>query len=165
MRTIFTLVLLALSASSFAHQEKAAISTLLFNPRTEQIEVSHRFYLHDAEHAVKHIFGKDADIIASEHTRKAFFKYVADRFQLASGKGTVIPLQPVGFEVQGKFFWAYQQAAAPKDVKTLVIKHDALRDIWKNQVNTLNIEGKGKIQTRIFDGNADAKSVELHHHH
>lgn len=54
-----SLVVLTVICASFfsaqlqAHQIKAAITTVLFNQRTENIEVMHRFNLHDAEHAVK----------------------------------------------------------------------------------------------------------------
>ena len=51
-----------------AHQQKTAFSTVLFNPRSENIEIMHRFRVHDAEHAVKQILGKDADIINSRKT-------------------------------------------------------------------------------------------------
>ncbi|MDG1816469.1 MAG: hypothetical protein P8H22_10245, partial [Glaciecola sp.] len=36
-----------------AHQQKSGLTTVLFNPRTNNIEVMHRVYMHDAEHAVK----------------------------------------------------------------------------------------------------------------
>ena len=55
-----------------AHQQKTAFSTILFNPRTENIEIMHRFRVHDAEHAVKEILGKNADIIGSKKTQNQF---------------------------------------------------------------------------------------------
>ena len=41
-------------------------------------------------------------------------------------------------------------------LKKVTIRHDALRDIWPEQVNTINVEGKGKLQTLTF-----TDSVEL----
>ena len=69
---LFTLMLgLILSAPfSSAHQQKSAISTISFNAKTHNIEIIHRFRMHDAEHAVKHIFGKNADIIKSDKTKE-----------------------------------------------------------------------------------------------
>lgn len=58
--SLAALLLMVCQAVS-AHQIKAAITTVLFNPRTENIEVMHRFNLHDAEHAVKALFDKRAD--------------------------------------------------------------------------------------------------------
>ncbi len=65
------------STAAQAHQIKAAITTVLFNPRTENIEVMHRFNLHDAEHAVKALFDKHADIMDDIETQQQFADYVA----------------------------------------------------------------------------------------
>ena len=65
------------STAAQAHQIKAAITTVLFNPRTENIEVMHRFNLHDAEHAVKALFDKHADIMDDIETQQQFADYAA----------------------------------------------------------------------------------------
>lgn len=144
-----------------AHQQKAAISTILFNPNSNNIEVSHRFYLHDAEHAVKHIFGKHADIINSEETKQQFFEYVMKRFSVKDDKGEAIELAPVGYEVDGKFFWVYQETKQPVLLGGLTVEHAALRDIWPSQVNTLNVEGKGSVKTRTFDSSIEIATIEF----
>jgi len=155
-----TLLFAAFSLS--AHQQKTAISTVLFNPRTENIEIMHRFRVHDAEHAVKEIFGKDADIIDSKQTQNLFGSYVHQRFNLFDNDEQPLPLKMVGVELDGKFFWVYQETALstqptnPNQFDNMTIRHNALRDLWPEQVNTINVEGKGKLQTLTF-----ADSVEL----
>ena len=120
------------STAAQAHQIKAAITTVLFNPRTENIEVMHRFNLHDAEHAVKALFDKHADIMDDVETQQQFADYVAHHFAI------------------------YQETAEPPVLEGIKIRHDALRDLWPKQVNTLNVEGKGDIKTLTF-----ADSVNL----
>lgn len=151
-----------LSSPLLAHQQKAAISTVLFNPQTSNMEVSHRFYLHDAEHAVKRIFGKKADILASEKTRQQFADYVQERFAMYNQDDKQIALKAVGHEIDGKFLWIYQETAQPTNLQNLQIRHDALRDIWPSQTNTINVEGKGKLQTLTLEGNV--KLAEIHFH-
>jgi hypothetical protein len=149
-----TLLLAAFSLS--AHQQKSAISTVLFNPRTENIEIMHRFRVHDAEHAVKEILGKDADIIDSKKTQEQFGEYVNQRFNLFDSDEQPLPLKLVVVELDGKFFWVYQETTQPTKMDNMTIRHDALRDLWPEQVNTINVEGKGKLQTLTF-----TDSVEL----
>ena len=43
------LLLLCLLPLAWAHQDREAITQVLFNPRTGNIEVMHRFLLHDVE--------------------------------------------------------------------------------------------------------------------
>jgi hypothetical protein len=158
---IFAVLLASLATPSFAHQIKAAITTVLFNPRTENIEVMHRFNLHDAEHAVKALFDKHADIIDDELTQTSFAKYVTERFAMLDSADQPIKLKDVGFEIDGKHFWVYQETAQPPLLEGLRIRHDSLRDLWPAQVNTLNVEGKGEIQTLTFADNVTLLEVNF----
>lgn len=154
-------VLAGALAPAFAHQQKAAITKVLFNPRTGNIEVMHRFYLHDAEHAVRHIFGRKADIISSEETQAQFAAYVSERFALSDDGVNPLPLTPVGFEVERRFFWVYQETPMKEGITALTFRHDALRDLWPEQINTINVEGAGDIRTATLDGSIEVASVTL----
>ena len=154
--------LLLAASSAYAHQQKAAISTVLFNPRTENIEVMHRFDLHDAEHAVKEIFGKGADILdPNKPTQAQFSEYVSQRFYLFNASKKPLPLKVIGFETDGKFFWVYQETEQPAKLENMIVRNDSLRDIWPLQVNTINVEGKGDIKTLIFSDNIELLTVEF----
>lgn len=153
--------LLFAASSVYAHQQKTAISTVLFNPRTANIEVMHRFNLHDAEHAVKEIFGKNADIIDSKETQQQFSDYVSSRFNLFTSQNKALLLKTVGFETDGKFFWVYQETQQPTELSNMIIRNDALRDIWPLQVNTINVEGKGDLQTLTFTDSVELLRVEF----
>tara|TARA_R110002167_G_scaffold66677_4_gene188746 strand:- start:1631 stop:2131 length:501 start_codon:yes stop_codon:yes gene_type:complete len=158
---IGTLLLVAFSLS--AHQQKTAISTVLFNPRTENIEIMHRFRVHDAEHAVKEIFGKDADIIDSKKTQQQFGDYVNQRFNLFDSDKQSLPLKMVGVELDGKFLWVYQETTQPTKLDNMTIRHNALRDLWPEQINTINVEGKGKLQTLTFADSVELLTLKFEH--
>lgn len=138
-----------------AHQLKAAQTTVLFNKSSNHLEVMHRFYLHDTEHAVEHIFDKKADILNSHETQKAFAHYVSKQFLARDLSDNDIVFNNAGFEVEGKFFWVYQETQLPKKAKGLKLFNGTLRDLWPTQVNMVNIEGKGKVRTLYFTDNDD----------
>lgn len=163
LRVLASVLLLIAVVPAFAHQQKTAISTILFNPRTQNIEVMHRFNVHDAEHAVKHIFGRNADIIASSKTQQQFSDYVAQRFSMARESGEAITLKSAGYEIDGQFFWVYLETQQPAKLDNLVISHNALRDLWPSQINTINIEGKGDLQTLTFSDSVELLKVEFDH--
>ena len=158
---IGTLLFAAFSVS--AHQQKTAISTVLFNARTENIEIMHRFRVHDAEHAIKEIFGKDADIIDSKETQKQFGDYVNQRFNLFASDEQPLPLKMVGVELDGKFLWVYQETTQPTKLDNMTIRHNALRDLWPQQINTINVEGKGKLQTLTFSDSVELLTLTFEH--
>ncbi len=158
---LYALLLFMACGQAVAHQQKTAITTVLFNPRTENIEIMHRFNLHDAEHAVKALFKKTADILDDEETQTAFAEYVAKRFVLQNAKNSNLALNLVGFEAEGKHFWVYQETAQPPELQGLQVRHDALRDLWPSQVNTINVEGKGDLQTLTFSDNVELLEVHF----
>ncbi|EKE83352.1 DUF6702 family protein [Idiomarina xiamenensis] len=150
-RLLLVLALLFMGAgSAAAHQLKASITTILFNQRTHNIEVMQRYYLHDAEHAVKEFINPKADIVGNEKTRQQFSDYVLKNFQIARLDGTEIPLKTVGYEVDGPHFWVYQEVPIPTAMKGVKVRQKALQDLWPDQVNLVNVERAGDIQSVEF---------------
>jgi len=152
-----------LSTTSFAHQQKAAITRIELNPRTNMLEVMHRFELHDAEHAVSEIFGKSADIISKEATQQEFANYVVARFGIYLPNDDALPMKLVGYEIDGKHFWVYQETAKPESMAGLQIVHNALRDIWFAQTNTVNIKLDQRISTLTFTDNTEVLNIDFTH--
>ena len=159
MRLIL-LVLCFLSLQLSAHEMKSAITKVLFNQRTDNIEVMHRFYVHDAEHAVKKLLDKSADLIAKQSTRDSFALYVSSHFQLKSD-GQDLKLSLVGNELDGRFFWVYQEVAIPQQLSLLQLRHDSLQSLWPDQVNVINIEGRGKVKTLKFTPEQQWQQVQF----
>ncbi|KID57581.1 hypothetical protein JF50_10390 [Pseudoalteromonas luteoviolacea] len=153
VHTFFITLALLLSTVVSAHQQKAAETTVLFNKNSGHLEIMHRFYLHDTEHAVQSLFDKKADILNSKATQQQFADYVAKHFQLKALNDQSVELTNVGFEVEGKFFWVYQETTLPKEVQGLKMYNGSLRDLWPAQVNMVNVEGKGKVRTLYFSRN------------
>jgi hypothetical protein len=149
------------SAPTWAHQKKEAVTEILFNTRSGNLEVMHRYLIHDAEHAVRQVVNPDADLIASEEAREAFAQYAIERFALLNDDGAALDLQYVGQEVDNVFLWVYQEMPLPDSLHGLGVIDNALRDIWPEQNNLVNIEHDGKIQSLNFNGNIEWLSVQF----
>lgn len=150
-----------LAAGAFAHQQQAALTRVLFNPRSGNVEVMHRFLVHDAEHAVRQLLDPEADLIASAEAREQFATYVRERFILLGSEGNTLPLQYVGQEIDGIFLWVYQEMPIPQALPSLSVIHNALRDLWPEQNNLVNIERNGQVQTLNFQGTIEWLSVSF----
>ena len=79
---VMMLSVLAGNGQALAHEMKTALTRVLFNTRSGNLEVMHRFYVHDAEHGVKELFDKSADLLNSEQTQQTFSQYVSEHFAL-----------------------------------------------------------------------------------
>ena len=157
----FFLVSSLLWGTSFAHQQKAALTEVLLNARSGKLEVAHQFLLHDAEHAVRVELGIDGDLYADPETQAAFAKYVADRFSLAVADAGPLSLSLLGTEIEGGYLWIYQEAPLPTGMQTLTVKNNALRDVWSEQTNRVNIKRGTDIRTLVFTGNVGEQSIEF----
>ena len=163
MRAVtLTIALLLCTAASptHAHRMHASITTVLFNDRTERIEVMHRFYLHDAEHAAGELFGRPADLFDSTEDRQRFAIHVHEGFSLRSPEDAPLSLQLVGSEIEGDSLWIYQAHAYPDIPLTgLTVSQPALQDIWPDQVNTVNVERHGTTATLTFRSGDPPRTV------
>lgn len=154
------LVLLA-APQVWTHQQKEAITRILFNPRTNNIEVMHRFLLHDAEHAVKRLRNSGADLLGSADDREYFSSYVHHHFAMTDQDGRSLSLRPVGNEIEGRFLWVYAETPIPDGMESLKLRHDALRDIWPKQVNLVNVERDGNVRSATFTGGSAELTIDL----
>ena len=165
LTSLLIFLMTALPSSSFAHQQKAAVTRILFNPNSGNIEVMHRFFVHDAEHAATLIFGQRQTLVESEESRQLFSSYVMNRFAidvvLEDGSSESLDLQYVGEEIDGQFLWVYQEIPQIDKVTGMTIVNLALRDVWPDQSNLVNVEREGEIVSVTFEGNDEALSVEL----
>ncbi len=166
---IFALTMGSATNGLSAHQKKEAVTRVIFNQRTNNIEIIHRFLVHDAEHATKILFGKNADIISDKKSQQQFLRYVIRQFKIDNFTGKQIPLTTVGVEVEGKHIWIYQEAPIPRtesSTKTyipssLMITHNTLREIWRQQVNLVNIEYGKKTRSLVFSGSMNSQVIKL----
>mgnify|MGYP001440283222 CR=1 FL=1 len=159
------LIFVAAPELGLAHQQKKATTRILFNSKPNNIEVIHRFFLHDAEEAVNLIFGTIPSILESPESRQLFSSYVMNRFAIQvteeNGSTSELALRYVGEEIDGQFLWVYQETRAVQDLTALTVVNVALRDIWPDQSNLVNIEKDNEIYTLSFVDAAEVLSVDL----
>ena len=163
-------LLIFCSAAVYGHQQKTAVTRLLFNSNTGSLEIMHRLFLHDAEHAASVVFGGKQDIIESPDSRALFGSYVANRFAIALDvQGE--PLQELkphylGEEIDGQYLWVYQEVpnfATSQVGKSLQLRviNSVLRDVWPDQSNLVNVERGGHVESVTFSVGADSLSVTV----
>lgn len=155
------LALLSASPAVWSHQQKAALTEILFNERSGSLEVVHRFYLHDAEHAIRDVVDANADIIGSPESQRRFAEYVQSNFAIIDESGRSLELRPVGYEADGNFFWVYQEISLPEDMDTMTVINNSLREIWPSQINTVNIKKEGQVISLTFRDQVEQLQAQL----
>ena len=166
---LFAALAVVASSPCYAHQQKTAVTRLLFNSNTGSLEIMHRLFLHDAEHAANVVFGAKQDIIQSADSRALFGSYVVNRFAVAyDDSASLQELTPIylGEEIDGQYLWVYQEVPdfATRHIgKALQLRviNSVLRDVWPDQSNLVNVERGGKIESITFSVGADSLQIEV----
>jgi len=156
---VFVLTLL-MSCSLAAHQQKEAYTTILFNQRAETLEIHHRFYLHDAEHALKESTGESLDLSHDAASQQRFADYLVSHFKLKVDE-LDLRLEVVGFETEGKYFWVYQETSLPVEIDSLHVAMSALQEVWASQINHINVERNGRVSSARLSADDGLKKIIL----
>lgn len=123
-----------------AHQLKEALTTIEVNERSGFVEVIHRFWLHDAEHALGSLGGLTGDLRRELPLQQAFARYVSRNFVLADSEGERLELDLLGVELEGSYIWVYQELEAERFGDIAFVGHRTMQDVWSEQLNQVNVK-------------------------
>lgn len=143
-------LLVVCAGTATAHQLKAAQTSVSLSPGTGLVEVIHRFYVHDAEHAVEQLFGLSGDIHRDAALRDTFARYLSQHFTLADQDDSPLPLVLLGAEIDGDFLWVYQELPGDAWPQIESVRHDALQELWPEQENRVNVRTEDGLQTVVL---------------
>lgn len=143
-----------------AHQQQTTISVIAHNPRTQMLEVVHTVPLHDAEHALRMQGQRAPDILGNVESRRAFARYVAQRFSLAHGD-EAIKLTLLGTQIEDGKLIVYQEGSSPGPGALLTANSQILTDVWAKQENRVNFGTGTSVETRVFHAGDGFKSALL----
>ncbi|MEM6908736.1 MAG: DUF6702 family protein [Pseudomonadota bacterium] len=160
IRLFAALLALLVAVPAAAHQQKVAVSSIAHNPRSGMLEVVHRVPLHDAEHALRSQGITAPDIISDLDSRRAFARYVAERFSL-DVNADEFTLTLLGSEIEGGYLMIYQEAPSPGRGAEIAVSSQILTDVWASQRNRVNIGDGTSVETLTFTAGDGAKSAVL----
>ncbi len=149
-KSIVTIELLLFAPLLLAHRTPEGLTTIEQNPNTGTIEITHRFHLHDAEEAMQVILSDGNLTLESLEGRAKLALHVEATFQIVDGESeTPVSLHLIGAQIEGGNVLVFQEYTneLPPFLK---ITHDALRDAFPQQANTLNVKLDSRIRTLVF---------------
>jgi len=153
-------LLLFIGNGAFAHEQREALSKIIFNERSGNVEIMHRISLHDAEHAAKALWGV-LNLETEKEARLNFSNYVRSRFFLRNNAGEKISLSPIGQEIEGPYLWVYHETPITDEMQTFTIENRILHEFWDDQSNLVNVERNDERKSFIFKANNSSQDVNF----
>lgn len=144
---------------AFAHRQKQAVSTVVWNPHTTTLEITHILHLHDAEQALSRIGKLNTPDLTPLRARAQLAIYAQEHFTLTRRNGEKITLNIVGAEVDNGQIYIYQEASLVQIPTELSITDTLLLDVYADQTNLVNITLGGEVKSLVFKAGDRAKRV------
>lgn len=154
----------SLAAASLAHRVNSVATTVKrVAAEDSQIiwQITHQVHFHDAERALVNITGNPRLSLLDVKPRAQLLLHMTKEFALATGDGTPIPLDPIGGEVDGDYAYFYLSSAPIKTHTDLLIHNQLFTTLFDGQLNTVNVDAAGRVQTVGFVADTKAKAVSL----
>lgn len=144
---------LCLSLDVWAHRMPLGMTTVVYNPVTDSVEIVHRLHRHDAEQAMLQVIAEPGVDLMEVAVQARLALYVEAHFQIAAvvdGKpDRVLALELVGAELEGDYVLVYQELPGqlPSEIS---VRNDILRDLFPAQVNRVNVTTDAGTRSLVF---------------
>lgn len=147
-RLLINLFLLGLAVGVAAHPRHEISSQLRYNTRSQSLEITHQFKVHEAEVMLLNL-RKPADLLVDPQALEGFAEYIHTRFELRS-ELSILPLELVGAERDGDDVWVYQDVPLKVFPTKLFVRNRLLDGAPDGSLSLVNLEFGLDIYTQLI---------------
>ncbi|GIU65978.1 DUF6702 family protein [Candidatus Phycosocius spiralis] len=156
---LMSAALLGLTMPAQAHRIQAALSVVEISPTTQNLEITHRLYVHDLEHALD-LGSIGMSWFLTQEGQAAIKGYCLRQFFIGDVNGRPLAIQFVGAELSGDLLYVYFEAGQYRG-QSLTLDSNLLQDFTKGQLNQINLRRDGKTVSALFQSDTAAKKMLL----
>jgi len=146
---------------AFAHKQRLSLTQVEWNKRSETLDVTHSFHIHEAENTLYEAGLIRYPDLTKLKSRAILALYIDTRFTLAVDGSKKLPLEIIGAEIDGQSVYVYQQVPLETVPKRLIVSVAIFREFTKEQINNVDVNLNGQIQSLQFRGDDGPKSVTV----
>ncbi len=144
---------------AYAHREKTTVSDVVWSEADGFLYATHKFHLHQTEVSLFEAGITHSAKFESLRARAELALYVEKNFVLQMLNGERLPLEILGAEIEGRDVYVYQQAKLRRAPEGLIVTANLLRGIIPGQINHVDINIFGKINSLAFRGKDGPKKA------
>ncbi len=148
---------------SWFHPLHISISELALNPKTSNLEISHRIFIDDLEAALKEQSGLVLDLTKPkdpEQAKKIVGEYLQQHFQLQLNGKSVKP-QYLGYEVEEDAIWAYMEVPKVRQLRQVNVQNTLFFKRFTDQMNLVNVTVGGTLKSLRLQADEPSGSLQF----
>jgi hypothetical protein len=135
-----------------SHPFYVSVTEINHNPKDKTLEISCKMFLDDTETTLKKQYNIPVELTNPKDPKKAqqmVSDYVKKHMQLKVD-GKAVPLEFVGFEVEGASIWTYFQVNNISSLHKIDINTNILYEMYDTQISIVHAQVAGnKKSTRV----------------
>lgn len=158
--SVSVMLFVCVAQESYAHRFYAAFTQIDIREEKQTMEIVHRLFTHDVEDFLRQKLG-NASGLSDEEIEPIIKELVEGAFALYDNHGRRLSLSWIGMEYKTDNVYVYQEAALPSDPSEFFIINRLFMELFDDQKNTVNVEWKEDIRTRIFLKGHDQQGVSF----
>ncbi|MBX2924126.1 MAG: hypothetical protein KF746_18140 [Chitinophagaceae bacterium] len=146
VRSVVPVMLLLLSCLSFREENKhpyyVSVTEIEYIQTNKEIGIACKIFADDFEQALKEMYHTKIDLYNTKDTAltgKQIAGYISKHLQLLAD-GKPVPLQYLGFEIEGEAAWCYFSSANIAPFQQIQVFNDLLYEYKKEQVNLMHVK-------------------------
>ena len=158
MRLLGVMFCCATAWSAVAHDFHASLMVLEHNPASGEAEITLRLFTDDLEDVVAKATGSKTRLESPEG-EKAVFDYVRKMLKLKNTEGA-LSLKWVGMQLEVDSAWVYVSCPMKETPSGLAISNRIFCELFRDQINTVNVKWAGQKRTLTFSSDSGFKTVK-----
>lgn len=124
------------------HPYYVSVTEIEYIQANKEIGIACKIFADDFEQALKAMYNTSIDLYQIKDTAvngKRIAGYITRHLQLTAG-GKPVPLQYLGFEIEGEAAWCYFSGSNIASFEQLQVFNDLLYEYKKEQVNLMHVK-------------------------
>lgn len=148
-----------MTSAGHTHPYYVSVTEIEYSLPEREIQIACKIFTDDFEYVLKEQYKNKVDIyhpLNKQELHKQITGYIQKHLQLKTDNQAV-PLQFIGFEIEGEATWCYFSAGSIPPVKKIEIYNDLLYEYKKEQVNIVHTKiGQERKSIRLTYPKTDA---------
>ncbi|MCC9138733.1 DUF6702 family protein [Pontibacter silvestris] len=160
---LLMLLLILMSSLAYAHDYHTSITDIKYNPRSQHLEVAVRVFTDDLEDALsRHSKSKVTYSSSSDAVRQQLEDYLRANLSFELTKGKPLKYNYLGSEAETDVVWMYVEVpVSSTSLPQLYVKNAVLMEVFRDQMNIVNVDYKGKVNSTLFQQGETFKKFEF----
>lgn len=126
-----------------------------------QLQFTGRYFAEDLEAALRQKTGKALVLDKQGGHQAELQNYLEAHFSLQSPEAGILPLQWLGYELEGDLCFVYYEYTLERLPERLCFSNRLLFDQFEDQSNLLNFENEGKLHSAFLRPGEDRQCFDL----